>query len=359
MATEVDRDSGEPPPRHVRSASWPAVTVAVINLVLSAAAPSRAGDTIKIDNATTWSSPAVLYDGQVDGACHKDLVFSGASFDLGDVGTDGHCPPQVTIFTRDFGALMVTRPWGTQGTVGEYLPLKVPPRPRLRVQVYVVGDEDLDLGYGITEATDAAQAVFEEQRTGIALVFPDIIWVSPGSDSALRIGQGCDNALGLRTTLPVLARPWLNVFFVTGMKIGTMTGLRGYDCAVTLDGASGNLYDYDAQNVIYVDTAKFLPATVAHEIGHALGLLTPEKTLWGHTTGQPGFTSDNLMWDGSNSVDQISLGQSYRMNFDARSWLNRPLRLVRPRRFRVCASDVTYWWECPPLALDLPAGGGS
>ncbi len=73
------------------------------------------------------------------------------------------------------------------------------------------------------------------------------------------------------------------------------------------------------------------PSTLAHEIGHALGLNT-RPTMADKTPGQdegdvnelaldPYLPVDNLMYSGVGNVGHITLGEVYRMHFDQRSWL--------------------------------------
>jgi hypothetical protein len=93
-------------------------------------------------------------------------------------------------------------------------------------------------------------------------------------------------------------------------------------------------------------------ATLAHEIGHAFGLVPGIEG--GHTTGLQGFDPNNVMWTSTNPTQNnmrshFSLGQAFRTNTQADGRLI--ANGLRPGPRRACppltTSDI-----CPPLALD-------
>jgi hypothetical protein len=63
----------------------------------------------------------------------------------------------------------------------------------------------------------------------------------------------------------------------------------------------------------------------AHEVGHRLGLsetdLSTDSFSSGHTTDVPGFTCNNVMWEGSDVLKNLyTLGQAFWMNFSCSSY---------------------------------------
>ncbi len=147
---------------------------------------------------------------------------------------------------------------------------------------------------------------------------------------------------------------------------GSAAGFAGKACV-----------EWDAPEIIFVDFARSLPFTMAHEIGHVLGLVYPQ---WGHTLGMPGFYQssstelNNLMASTASTSDTdrerkyLSVGQVVRMHLARESWLNRvsaadgttlrgrfegglPVVTTCPCR-ETEASD-----DCPALNLDIVRPG--
>lgn len=143
--------------------------------------------------------------------------------------------------------------------------------------------------------------------------------------------------------------------------LNTMGNLRGLTCPTTGGGGSGEEPDAVTQ-VIYLSYGARMPGSMAHEVGHALGLTLPGK---GHTETLAGFDLSNMMVgfiDDSVPVGRrsFSIGQSFRMNVDSASWLNSARtgagKLVRPNtelRLACPCGDTGDATHCPLLALDV------
>jgi hypothetical protein len=90
---------------------------------------------------------------------------------------------------------------------------------------------------------------------------------------------------------------------------------------------------------------------LAHEMGHALGLVEPWE--WsGHADDVKGMSSDNLMWAGlddavAHSRYRLSIGQVFRMHFDKRSWLNFGQTATD------CGCDPYAVRPCPKMSADV------
>ncbi len=66
--------------------------------------------------------------------------------------------------------------------------------------------------------------------------------------------------------------------------------------------------------------------TLAHELGHAMGLNSATLPNSGHTKGLKGFDRSNIMWegndlDGPGERERFSVGQAFRINADCRGWV--------------------------------------
>jgi hypothetical protein len=201
---------------------------------------------------------------------------------------------------------------------------------------------------------DEANGLYAMNRAGI--VFKSLSTLAYSPTQGTVIGEGCVNAAGLAQAGASLYDPGaINVYYVS--KVDGSNYLFGYNCyakSIVVGGSNAI-----AENIIYLSLASRPTTTLAHELGHALGL----RGSVGHTFGVPGFTNRNLMMSGldlatQNLQDHFSLGQGYRMSLDQLSWLNHtrpngaaPIRTGddRPCQLTVAATASD---PCPPLALD-------
>lgn len=147
---------------------------------------------------------------------------------------------------------------------------------------------------------------------------------------------------------PALTANRLNVYYARGL-----TGSAGLFCQ---------------PNVILINLATRFSTTLAHELGHAFGLVVPEPTAalqqarqyWGHTNRIEGFRPDNIMWGGVSDASSdprrwFSMGQLYRMHEETRSWLVRGGITVPPGR--TCSCKPYESGTCPALGADVPGAG--
>ena len=146
----------------------------------------------------------------------------------------------------------------------------------------------------------------------------------------------------------------LNVYFVREIKF-IKDGLTCY----------GNKDPDATRYVIFVANQEHTPSTLAHEIGHALGL-NMRPTMADKTPGQdegdvneleldPYLPVDNLMYSGVGNVGHITVGEVYRMHFDQRSWLWRG-RAASGGYPRECQASPVDGGNCPPLTLHPTRG---
>ncbi len=127
-------------------------------------------------------------------------------------------------------------------------------------------------------------------------------------------------------------------------------------------------YDCDSRpNIIFVRRGARLE-TLAHELGHAIGL---KHVGAGNDLISYGWTADNLMQSSAfdpaitKPVGRLTLGQVYRASFDAVSWLQ--AGHIRTGESKTCqavsapdsiyndpVSTATERWPCPRGTLDWP-----
>ena len=147
----------------------------------------------------------------------------------------------------------------------------------------------------------------------------------------------------------------LNLYFVHDIK-WARNGLICYDAT---DPVTKPYY------IFIDDTLTQSPSTVAHELGHAMGMLV-QASLPNSSVGQspgdineleldPWLHGDNLMMSGVTDAEQITVGQIYRMHFDERSWLRRGV-LPAGGYPKTCQANPVANRPCPPLTVYPPKG---
>jgi hypothetical protein len=207
-----------------------------------------------------------------------------------------------------------------------------------------------------------AERVFADLGTGIELRFTSDTFPSQGFGLITNLYTSASCAL----VGPITSRgstgydtKQLNVYYVDGVQ-GNRAGLNCHGIP-TATGGPG-------QNVMFVAGNRYYSAyQLAHELGHAMGLLHSAATPSGGSAPSgdvdemyldPYLATDNLMQSGSAEVNQVTLGQIYRMHYDKLSWRwsqpgASPAASGYPRE---CQNSPVEGGLCPPLTLH-PARG--
>ena len=313
-------------------------------------------DSMVVDKASAADEVVVTVDGQMrSGRCLNDSMFVGSGpVTVGDLVKPTKCPAETTIFSKGHALTTVRPPWTKDQ---DAIVLQMGPSLReVNVDVYVVSTSDRAEDWARTDL-DRARTLYDQNRTG--LTFTETKFVTSASLSEAQvatIGTNCRQADGLKSST-LYASDRINVYFVPSIMIDYDFTNRGYNCFEKKPGNTDG-----APNIIYISVLRHSPTTLAHELGHGLGL----QGAAGHTgeegtTYIEGFESVNIMWTGLDSdeaaaKDQFSLGQGFRMNADERSWLNRTKASSSPGPgSRKChPSGPKNKIPCPPLAFDLP-----
>jgi len=320
----------------------------------TSSAPGDDNDRVAIQGG---ASPSVLaVDGKGRTKCLASELFAGTGvIDLKDrVESAPGCSTEIVAFSSDRAVELKAAPGWTHNP-SKPVTLAVKPPVEVELRFYV----PQGVPGAATEAQeemDEATALYAMNRTGIAFKSLSTVAYSPAQ--AVLIGDRCGggNAAGLAKAGASLYDPGvINVYYVS--QIDQSINLFGYNCYLESIVVGGS--NAIGENIIFLSLARRAPTTLAHELGHALGL----RGNVGHTYGVPGFTIRNLMMSGIDLnlqalQDHFSLGQGYRMSLDRLSWLNHtrpsgaaPIRAgdSRPCQLTVAAATGDF---CPPLALD-------
>ncbi len=369
--------------------------------MLAACPPKSQSQTVCVDcfdtqgyqldlSAGTAAKPiaAVLFSGWRNGRCQDDVVCTGSpDVFLGDVrwgavqwSVDCNAEDQeVIVFAgghQPFDATPKLTP-GQDGKLKSTITSVAFTGPlQVNVKIWVVANPSPTGAQTPAQAQAQAQAravaltasdgevvtprrVFAESGTGIELVFSSDVFPSPGFAriNDLYASASCDLLTDL-TGLPAgYDAAKLNVYYVDGLQ-GNRAGLNCYD---TGPGGSG-------QNVMFVAGNTYYSAMqLAHELGHAMGLLQSGPLPGGGTAAvghvdemllDPWLATDNLMRTASDEVRQVTLGQTYRMHYDKLSWKwSGPSAPTAANGYpRECQNSPVKGGPCPPLTLHPTRG---
>jgi len=314
---------------------------------------------------------AVLFTGYRDGHCQDQIICTAASdvVWLGDLGTaagynwwnqcseremvvfaGGHAPTPLHPPTGD---LLPITPTLAGPAVLKLAVWVEGPDPNLGVDpaaLQRVDDANFDLG--------KTQQIFDALGTGITIDYTVKFLPSdmPVGVEHLLDDADCDIVKilmdGLNTDPKKAAMQdpaRLNVYFVPYIH-GNPDGWTCY----------GNKDPTETRYVILVGQVDHTPSTLAHEIGHALGLLmraTMPDGSEGKDDGDvnelsldPYLPMDNLMYSGVGNVGQITVGEIYRMHFDKQSWVWHDVTGTADYP-RECQANPVGRGPCPPLTL--------
>ncbi|MCC7052742.1 MAG: hypothetical protein IT355_05705 [Gemmatimonadaceae bacterium] len=319
-------------------------------------APNRANrfelrlcaDAVAASNAADEHVIAMLdittQDAAGSAACSGDVLAQGIG--IAELAQNalptGHCTSGVAVFTARhaiaYSLDASTLPW--TASFGDVHHVTLPPLPlRVPVRVFVASTEEVT---AMETQLTAAQQAYDHSHAGIEFVDSESggevqMEVATAEQLAV-IGGDCSSVAEIRRSPTLYAPGRLNVYAV----LGDDSQEQGVTCAVEL-----------APEIILMKPDASAHNTLAHEIGHALGLLRP---VFGHTNPLAGFTKSNIMrFAGTLEPNAyFSIGQVTRMTFDGISWVNRPSAAdgssLRKRLAPTGESPFTTACGCPETA---------
>jgi len=300
---------------------------------------STSPDAVKLSSQKPAAAQAaVLIDGPRSGGCTNDDVFLGAgTVSVGNLlATSTVCPAEVATFSSG-NAMMLDAPvstWTDNGGDVRNEALAVP--LRVPLVIWVAAPVPSGAQKPLDDLKDAA-VLFSDNRAGIDFdTSINAVHSATTSVAQQAIGYGCANAAGLITSAYYIESR-LNVYYVDHIEPNLA---RGWTCV-----------DRSAPGIIYVSINDRVNTTLAHEIGHALGLQIPFD---GHTDPINGLDATNLMWSFQDVVvrENTTLGQAYRLNAERLSWLNGSAAPRPGQPTRDCGCNPFHADVCPVLARD-------
>jgi len=305
-----------------------------------------------------------LIDGTQSG-CLKDFPsgpFLSKSVGLGNFTSGcGTEPASAVLFSKDRRARFLDPGWTTSydkvlespaTSVVDDAPVVV----RLRIWRGVTQEEGSSSDLSLDDFLDAIKAdlavvndIFNQNRSGLLFEFQvdEVVDLKTDLDTGDFYAY-CKDFLESSTPPSyagvALDPQYLEVIFVAGGALAGNTCDRNGDDA--------------PDGVILLNFFKRLDATVlAHELGHALGLMGQVgHPVTGDST-YTGFDEKNVMWPYWEATlpkerDHFTLGQNYRMNAAENSWF--VLRHIPPVPWKVaCQVEHHTDYPCPHLRQEL------
>jgi hypothetical protein len=313
--------------------------------------------------------PAVLYSGWRNGSCQEDLVYTGRPDvfmgTLNPAEPWHHCnKEELVAFSRGHAPNIS---WVNRSLEELSVPLQ-PPVPvdiTLWIVEQVASEEEAQFD------ADDARGVYDDFGTGIDVVFhikrfPHSRYQemdgNPATEGELDEWAECKLASALSGMRPRendrnyqsgFDPGRLNVYYVAGINPSSGAA-SGINCGYP---------PYLRNDVMFVDGLyESSPATLAHELGHAFGQRRGgtrpggKGDQYGHVDELvlDGYLTEyNIMKSDVTLVEQITLGQIYRMHYDELTWLWEGH--ARAGEYpRTCQSNPVAGGPCPPLTLEPP-----
>jgi len=329
----------------------PLVCAVAASLVVDAASGCHCGDCSRsggyvVSPGDGVERPLALYSGWRDGACWDDFACFGTcgKAGLGDVRWNDSCASEaLTVFAPGRAPHRYLRDLASARTLALASPVPVP------LTIWIVSEENALPGIWDDRAgrhVARALRLYQELDAGVRLEFnsaTDVHRIDPARFEELMGATSyayCDNAPRLQTP-HFAAADRINVYYVP----------------VIYSFEHGGLACGTEPEAIFVEYLGAWSANLlAHEIGHSLGLVKPRALAAepGEIDGFPD-AERNLMTSSAAEVRSLTLGQVFRIHFDADGWLGGRATDVQGG-LPTCQDDAYTRAPCPPLTLTAPGG---
>lgn len=318
-----------------------------------------------------WTGPGdrgarpsiVLADVTIQGDCREDQEYAIAGGTFIFPGMRAECAPsgfEAAVFSSLGRArLYPTRPdWPKPARslpANDLGNIILGPRPTMEVVFWKWAKHPKaggDLWKDMEDELELAQDIFDRGRVGVELKPMFRRSADQGDqktipyDSATCTGP-ISNLLKSLTQNEISASSSRRIHVIYGQKVQLPggTGARGGHC----------YWMPTRLPAVVISASGKSPTTLAHELGHLMGMHQRSLALDGHTGPIASIDPSNLMdehEDPSKAGNRswLTLGQAYRMAFDLRSWLN---RVAPGPRTKCCQQNPYSNRPCPDLWLDI------
>lgn len=333
--------------RLTRAAVFSAATVSLGVSCVLAPDPEPASNNIEVQfpGANVAQPPLLLYSGMLAATCDSFTPFVSVNAEvlLTDVSYDPACTVEMDVFAPGAGAFVQivdpqdvnSKDWLLQAIDAGSMVVSLPGLTTVPLRLWLVADGPMVAAVEEVRnrLLDKAYPVFGTMGTGITFDTLSTV-LSP----ALIPTADCLAAPAMSSNSSIYDSSRINVYFV-----------HHYGNNPTLTPAQ-NCWLKSHPEIIFISWSNqnLTDPTLAHELGHALGLTNP-TSFGGHTYGIPDFDDYNLMATNTDVTD-VTIGQLYALNFSSGSWINRPGSPLLKPVVRECQNS---WGTgaCPALTL--------
>lgn len=326
-----------------------AVIAASVSLACDPVPPATVANILVDFPGTTAANPALLlYSGKEGADCKSyEPNVANPTVTLSDVSYDPTCYVEVDAFAPGLGALVNSIDPAAPGSEGWLvgaietgtLALTLPSVTPVPLQIWIVANAPhIATAESMrNRLLDKAYPIFDTFGTGLTLDTASAI-VAPGI-----VGTRCQSGDVIAANPAIYDASRINVYFIEDYaNIQDLTPAQ-------------NCWLHSHPEIIFISwgNPNVTDPTLAHELGHALGLVRPHF-YGGHTYGIPEFDDYNLMASNTD-VTNVTIGQLYALNFSSESWLNRSGSPFARPIVKEC-QDVWGAGTCPALTLAVPPG---
>ena len=313
-------------------------------IILACLSTESASDRLKIENIADGDNVVVMMTLRYATSCRREVLRTTGEVELGNVlPATPECDSDIVVFAAG-NALAVSTPAWTDSDDDVHT-IKMKPIIEVPVHVWVLHPDGMERAR--LEVANAT-LIYRQNKVGVQFR-PEFHNISKEPEAVDKIGSWCTALFrGIQNSLWYRENT-LNIYYVDVVRPRGEPVAPGWNC----DRFPDENAKHDA-NISYIGVnSNSNLASLAHEIGHALGLRPGVEG--GHTELDPDFiTQNNVMFGGGDSMrSHFSLGQVFRMNTQKDRWGGTMLikNGLRPGPERECPPLKTSS-TCPLLALD-------
>jgi hypothetical protein len=286
-------------------------------------------DEISLSNVSGGHLATVLLDGRRAACVDDELLRTSNIADVGNVLSPATCIARTAVLAQQRAMHFAENVTVWTDSTGDVENVALASMPVMPMSIWVPSGGVSDAKFHVSTAAQT----YSDMQCGIG--FDESLPVVEDASLA-SMSASCENLDPVREIGYTRGR--LNVYYV--FEISDAQDSRGIHCVDT------------DPNVILISTEWRTPATLSHEVGHALTLLHTNEIDGLNTYVELNGTDvSNVMLQGGLNQWLLSTGQCFRCNLNSESAINRLGARTGPKPG--CDAAATPAGRCPELAFDV------